>query len=83
MIIVLLKKAPIASLSVVLVDFLFKMGKNDFAQVFLEESVVKEKKMTKSINDKLWFSSFKSDEENCDKQDAKTRYHNSFVFDDC
>ena len=52
-------------LSVMMLGSVFKMGKNYFPQVFLEECkyIVKEKKMRKFINDDLGISSDESDEE--------------------
>ena len=50
-------------LSVILIDSVFKMGKNYYPQVFSEECkyVVKENKMSKFINDQFEISFDKSD----------------------
>ena len=58
-------------LSVILIDSVFRTGKNYYSQVFLEECkyVVKEKKMPKYITDDVKISSDKnSDEENSNKK---------------
>ena len=46
-------------LSVVLIDSVFKIGKNYYPQVFLEEfkSIVKEKELTRHITENLEISS--------------------------
>ena len=56
-------------LSVILIDSVFRTGKNYYPQVFLEECkyVVKEKKIPKYIIDDIEISS-DSDEENFDKE---------------
>ena len=53
-------------LSVILIDSVFRTGKNYYPQVFLEEDkyIVKEKKMTKYITDAIEMYSDDSDEEN-------------------
>ena len=50
-------------LLVILIDFVFKMGKNYYQQVVLEECkyIVKEKKISKFITDELEISSDESD----------------------
>ena len=54
-------------LSMVLIDFCLKMGKNYYSQLFLEgcKHVVKEKEVTRHITEDLEFSSHldESDEE--------------------
>ena len=66
-------------LSVILIDFVFRTGKNYYPQVFLEErkDVVKKKKMPKSIPDDVEIS----DEEDSKKKILmrkiimKNKYH--------
>ena len=55
------------SLSVILIDSVFRVGKNYYPQVFLEECkfVVKEKKMSQYITDDIETSSDDSDREEC------------------
>ena len=50
-------------LLVILIDFVFKMGKNYYQQVVLEECkyIVKEKKISKFITNELEISSDESD----------------------
>ena len=63
-------------LSVILIDSVFRTGKNYYPQVFLEECkyVVKEKKIPKYIIDDIEISSdsdeANSDEENSDKENS-------------
>ena len=56
-------------LSVILIDSVFRMGKNYYPQVFLEECkyVAKEKKMSEYITDNIEISS-DSDREDSDEQ---------------
>lgn len=55
---------------------LFKISGNYYPQVFLEERryLVKEKKMTKLINDELQIFSDEYDEEVSDEELVKTKY---------
>ena len=57
-------------LSVILIDSVYKTGKNYYPQLFLEECkyVVKEKKMPEYITDNIEISSNASDEENSDNK---------------
>ena len=59
-------------LSVVLIDSVFRVGKNYHSQMFLEECkyVVKEKKIPKYITDDREISSDDSDKENSDEEDS-------------
>ena len=58
-------------LSVILIDSVFKMGKNYYPQVFLEEGkyIVKERKVQKFIYNDLVISPEKFDEKDSDKED--------------
>ena len=61
-------------MSVLLIEPLFKIGKNYYQQVFLEQCryVIKEYKMTKFIKDELEISSDDSDySEESDKEKCK------------
>ena len=61
-------------LSVILIDFVFRTGKNYYPQVFLEQCkyAVEEKKMPEYITDKIEISSDKenSSEENSDVENS-------------
>ena len=64
-------------LLVILIDFVFKMGKNYYQQVLLEECkyIVKEKKISKFITDELEISSDESDYyDHPDEKYIKTKY---------
>ena len=56
-------------LLVILVDSVFKIGKNYYPQVFLEEHkyIIKRKKVSRVIDDDLEISSFDSDDGNSNK----------------
>ena len=58
-------------LSVILIDSVFRMSKNNYSEVFSEEckDIVKEKKMTKYITDDLQISSNDFDEESSEEED--------------
>ena len=71
------------SLSVILIDSVYRKDKDYYPQVFLEEReyFVKEKKTSKFINDNIEISSDNSDKEDCDEVNSdkknlmkKTKY---------
>lgn len=59
------------SLSVILINFVSKMGKNYYPQLFLEkwEFIAKEKKTSRYINNDLETSSDDSDQEDSNEED--------------
>ena len=71
------------SLSVILIDSVYRKDKDYYPQVFLEEReyFVKEKKTSKFINDNIEISSDNSDKEDCNEENSdkknlmkKTKY---------
>ena len=71
------------SLSVILIDSVFRRGKNYYPQDFLEvcKFVVKEKKMHEYITDDIEISSNDSDREDSDQEDSNEENSNEENFD--
>ena len=72
----------IFGLSEILIDLDFKISKNQYSQVFIEECkyVIKENKMSEFINDKFEIS---SDKEVSDEELIKTQDKDSVFLVDC